>query len=503
MATQSRVKVSGVPGLFRRGKVYEYKLSATAPDGRRRYYRKVLGTDKAHAVAVLSEDRARLSRGTMTERSTLTVAEFLTDHWLPAVKPLENGRSLGLEMSTWEKYQRDVANHVVPGLGSMQVQKVRGQHITALLRVLADDGRKEASFRGAPRKHHPAVYDLIYNRRREGLSSGSVLDEIVERYPSECGITRHAIARIYARECEARSRPATATASGLAVSTVKNIADMLQGAWKWGLKNDYLDRAIGNVVKDADRPIDKDHDPEREVWTADQANAFFLWQDSCDRPHRLLDFWKFTATSADRRGGNLGLRWSAIDFDEGTANLNFFVEVDSKKRIVVKHHGKQTRGHVSALDSLTIEILRARRDQQERDIIARLDEVHLCSDETPECPRGGYHDRGLVFPGPDGNYQHPERARRELQRVIARYNREHPDCPLPIIDLHSLRHFWSSVASEKGVPHAVRKRRLDHSSDAMTHHYTRSDLDQERAAAEAVARRILGVAGPNAGPSDT
>jgi integrase len=304
---------------------------------------------------------------------------------------------------------------------------------------------------------------------------------VAHRFPGEARITKSAVARIYARMQEPRAERGT----GLAV---KNIHEMLRGAWRYGIQHKgWIDR---NIWELAERPTEgKKLKAERDkLWLAEHYGPFFEWCIAKD--HRLWRAWMFSATSSDRRGGNLGLRWDAVDLDDGSAWLTFFVEEDIGHRIIVKEYGKETGGHQIPLDSPTRAALRLQRSRQAQERLA-AGNAHVCPSTDPYCPLPGYHDRGLVFCARNGEYLHPSRFTREFQREIARYNRAHPEASLPMIDIHTLRHGWSTIAENLGVSETLRMDRLDQSTPAVNQIYTHAIDSARREAAEMVAATML------------
>ena len=59
------------------------------------------------------------------------------------------------------------------------------------------------------------------------------------------------------------------------------------------------------------------------MWTAEETRRFLGWARA--QQLRLWPAWAFIATSGDRRGANLGVRWQDIDFDRATRRLNWTV----------------------------------------------------------------------------------------------------------------------------------------------------------------------------------
>jgi hypothetical protein len=86
--------------------IYEGTDPLTGRD-RRRWY--PAGTDKDAAEALTSDLADRHRRGGL-ERSSLTVAIYLTQRWLPPKK-------LALRPSTWDAYRRIINLHLIPRIG--------------------------------------------------------------------------------------------------------------------------------------------------------------------------------------------------------------------------------------------------------------------------------------------------------------------------------------------------------------------------------------------------
>ena len=128
-----------------------------------------------------------------------------------------------------------------------------------------------------------------------------------------------------------------------------SIARSLKDALKLGL-------VVDNVARNASPPRKPKAKPARELWTAEQTKSFLQWAQSID--HSLSVAWAFTATSGDRRGANLGLRWQDIDFDRGTAALIWNVTCVNHQ-LVVKPYDKSGENHEIIVDCGTLAMLRS------------------------------------------------------------------------------------------------------------------------------------------------
>ena len=278
----------------------------------------------------------------------------------------------------------------------------------------------------------------------------------MEEFPSQKPLSKDAVAAIVRR-----SKKSPQSHSGLAIRTVRYIHTIiscsLNDAVKLCLVND-------NVARNASPPRKPRTKTVRPMWTAEQTRTFLAWARADE--HRLWVAWAFIATSGDRRGANLGLRWGDIDFDAGTAPLTSTVTCVNHK-IVVKPYGKTGEGHAIMLNEGTLAILRYWRSFQNQERVV-MGSSHVRASPAPGCDAAGYHDRDLVFARPGGDYLHPESFSREFKRTQARYNRDNADAQRPEISLHALRHGWATVALEAGVPMKVVQDRLNHANERIT-----------------------------------
>lgn len=210
-----------------------------------------------------------------------------------------------------------------------------------------------------------------------------------------------------------------------------------------------------------------------KVWTADQLRAFLDYvADS-----RYLPAWIFLATSGCRRGEGLGVKWSDVDLDAGTAVISRQVTAIDH-RVIVKDVPKTKHGHLIRLDGGTVAMLRRLRSEQAEEKL-RLGP--------------GYNDEGYVFCQWDGQPYHPERFSREFDRNRGYFNRDHPDDQLPPITLHGLRHTWATLALRAGIDIKIVSERLNHSSTTITREiYTHVTPPMQSDAAERVAVLIRG-----------
>ena len=262
--------------------------------------------------------------------------------------------------------------------------------------------------------------------------------------------------------------------AGLKPRTVRYIHTILHSALddavKWRqVQLNAADQATPPSAKSAKAP-------EMQTWTGKQLLAF-LDRTAGDRYGYA---WAFLATTGCRRGEALGLRWSDVDLDAGSAAIRQQViplpkadGVGREGRIVAGTKGGDAR--VIELDRRTVTKLRAWRKEQAAERLAL---------------GAGYDDHGLVFPRFDGRPFHPEAFSKTFDRRV----RQEAFADLPTIRLHDLRHTWATLALEAGVDVAVVSKRLGHSSPVITwqtYQHVRKGMQTD--AAERVAASIFGA----------
>ena len=93
------------------------------------------GTDRAAAEEIAKELAERRGHDGH-ERSSLTLAVFLTQRWLPS-------KQLPLRVSTYDSYRRIIDLHVIPRIGRVPLRHLRPDHFERLYAELLDDGRAD------------------------------------------------------------------------------------------------------------------------------------------------------------------------------------------------------------------------------------------------------------------------------------------------------------------------------------------------------------------------
>ncbi|GAA5057527.1 tyrosine-type recombinase/integrase [Thermocatellispora tengchongensis] len=201
----------------------------------------------------------------------------------------------------------------------------------------------------------------------------------------------------------------------LSSRTIDYVHAVLRKAFRDAVNVDEL--LPSNPVERAKRPRRETHEPGT-VWTTDQLKAFLLHA----REHRLWVFLHLAAYTGARRGELLHLRWSDVDLDGKQLVITGSAAFIDGER--VEGTTKSGRERIVSLDDGTVRVLRDQRRMQAADKLA----------VGPEWRGADDH----VFTTAWGEPIHPDTVSSLFPILIKRYNKAHPDAPLPHARLHDL-----------------------------------------------------------------
>ena len=381
----------------KRGKTWAYVHYITDPaSGEAKHKWKSGFRTKTEAQRTLREAIVTYDHGVIVEPSKMTYREFITSIWIP-------GLNDQIEESTIESYVRNLRIHILPRLGGITLQGLAPIHLNDLYHDL--QATSIAAPQASNRSHDPLIYTRIAELRSDAITYKQIAQTLAEEFPDEPVLTRHAVARIVAR-----SKNHVEKRASLSITTVRYISTIISASLRDAMK---LGLVTENVVAKSSPPRKPRRRPKKEIWSSTQTRQFLQWV--FDIEHRLATAWAFVATSADRRGGNLGLRWQDINLETGRAQMIWNVTCVNHK-IIVKPYPKTGDDHEIILDAGTIAMLRAWKIEQSKERLL-IGESHICTSTTHGCTEPGFHDRDLVFGRTDGDYLHPERFSRAFTRT--------------------------------------------------------------------------------------
>jgi integrase len=126
--------------VHKRGSSWSVRYDEPSPDGRRRQRRKGGFATRRDAQRFLSDQLSRLDRGAYTTPSRLTLGEYLTTEWLPAVE----GTLRPLSVT---KYSSAIRSYIAPELGGVRLQTLSPGHLNALYGALERRGLSRSTIR--------------------------------------------------------------------------------------------------------------------------------------------------------------------------------------------------------------------------------------------------------------------------------------------------------------------------------------------------------------------
>ena len=131
--------------------------------------------NKKAAEAAMAKMALSASRGEHVEPSRMTLGEYLTERWMPAVEP-------NLAPTTFAGYRSMIVNRVLPRLGDVRLQSLDAGTLTkAYSEMLADGGRADDGKGGlsarSVRQTHVIIRKALADGVRWGLVSRNVADQ--------------------------------------------------------------------------------------------------------------------------------------------------------------------------------------------------------------------------------------------------------------------------------------------------------------------------------------
>lgn len=388
-------------------------------NGKRRRVRRGGFRTEAEAGKVLA---ALLTGAGLASRSAtigeLTVASWL-EHWLREKSKAGAASAAGRKVrpTTTRAYRSHLDLYLIPALGTLPLTKLTDAHISAMFELI------HAANTEKKRPMSAATMSRIFATLR------AALNEAVRRH------------HIPANPCKSVELVSAARPKPV-VWTEERVA-----AWKAGGSR-----------------------PKVAVWTPEQTGAFL----DTAADDRLYALYHLIAFRGLRRGEAVGLAWSEVSLAGATVTVSWQV-VQLGWDTIEGAPKSDASGRVVALDRATVDVLRAHREQQQRE-----------REEAGEA----WVDTGRVFTRVDGTGLHPDYVTTHFARLAKRAG-------LPPIRLHDLRHGAATLALAGGANLKVVQEMLGHASIAITADtYTSVLPEVARAAAEAAAALVPRAAGP-------
>jgi integrase len=123
--------------VFKRRKSWAFVVEVSrGEDGKRTRHQKAGFATKKEAQQAMNEVLHQVGQGTYVEPMKLTLAGFLREQWLPAVKA-------SIRPSTFDSYRMTVEKHIAPAFGGTKLQQVTPSKLNAFYADLLSKGRSD------------------------------------------------------------------------------------------------------------------------------------------------------------------------------------------------------------------------------------------------------------------------------------------------------------------------------------------------------------------------
>jgi integrase len=119
---------------------------------------------RKEAQAAMAKVMVSVEERSYVAPSRLTVREYLTKEWLPAIRST-------VRPTTYRSYEQHVTFHIVPHIGSLKLERVTGAALNALYAQLADSGKCDGVRGLSPRTVHH-VHVCLHRAFRDAVRWG-------------------------------------------------------------------------------------------------------------------------------------------------------------------------------------------------------------------------------------------------------------------------------------------------------------------------------------------
>ena len=127
---------------------------------------------RKEAQAAMAKVMVAVEERSYVAPSRLTVREYLTKEWLPAIKST-------VRPTTYRSYVQHVQFHITPHIGSLKLEKVNGATLNALYAKLASQGKRDGKRGLSPRTVHH-VHVCLHRAFRDAVRWGRLFRNPVD-----------------------------------------------------------------------------------------------------------------------------------------------------------------------------------------------------------------------------------------------------------------------------------------------------------------------------------
>lgn len=150
--------------------IYEGTDPATGK-GRHRWY--PAGETRREAEKVLADLVKRHHDGDYRAPDRITLGDYLTERWLPI-------KRAQLRQSTFNSYKANIANHVVPGIGAIPLQRLSPEDLDEFYARLLVEGKLNGDGGGLSVKTVRYIHGILRKALADAMRKGSVQRNVAD-----------------------------------------------------------------------------------------------------------------------------------------------------------------------------------------------------------------------------------------------------------------------------------------------------------------------------------
>lgn len=375
------------------------------------------------------------------------------------------GRKRRIEPTTRRAYESHVRLYLAPYLGTIRLDRLRVSDLAGMFDAIEEfndvirterasgDPARQATVRYR-RPVGPSTMHRIRATLRHALNVAIKQDRLLDSNP----------AAVVELPPAARPKPVVWTAARVAQWRLDHEAHLAS------MRRVRGDRRVDPIAAyiGAPRPSPV------MVWTAPQTSTFLTYA----RRDRLFALYRLITLRGLRRGEAVGLRWTDVDFREGTIGVHWQITQLGWQPVQGKPK-TDASDRTIAVDTDTMTILKEHKQHQRKQRLAAREE---------------WTDSGFVFTDNLGRPLHPQHVTDAFYWLSYQAN-------LPPVRLHDLRHGAATIMLAAGVELKVVQETLGHVSSTFTRDtYASVYPEIAAAAAESTAALIAALPTPPSPP---
>ncbi len=209
----------------------------------------------------------------------------------------------------------------------------------------------------------------------------------------------------------------------------------------------------------------------KAMWTPDQAARFLRAAEG----ERLYAAFYLLLSLGLRRGEVFGLKWDAVDLDEGYLRIELALRSRPGGGLEFAPPKTDSSRRMIYLSPDVVEVLSQHRQKQ---------------DEDRKLAAEAWTESGVVIATEIGTPYHPDNLKRIMKRICKKAN-------VPVIRIHDLRHTYASLALSQHVDDKVLSERLGHTDVKFTRSVYQHTYEEQHRAAALSMDQLLGSAQPD------